>query len=488
VVYKRGRVIGACRVPTRAAIPAPWARWLDPAAIAAFIAYGLMVWWPTRNLPYFWDAAGLVVPAAHDMLKGGFWPLVPTHEYYAHPPLFIALVALAWRLFGDSRLVAHAVVLPFLPLAMTAIYLIGRRLHGRLVGFSAAALFGGCAVTLCEVGQVYFDLPVAAVAAFALLAWISGYPLLAGSIFAIATWMKIPAAMMPLGLASTLALDPSQRGHVRRWVGLAIPLAAAAAWFVYHHHVAGWWIAGEEHPMWVPSGVSVVGHRAAVFLRIVFLERYRWCLIVIAVAAVAILKRRREPLPTRELALLAVCIGAPLALFIASTFLTRYVLLILPAQLFFALLLARRAFSTTGFVMAVCGLLIAFMTTWHPTIPLTRGYELSPNEDLSYLDMIRIAERAGSYVEKKHSEAQIYGGFHEQYELGDPTMGYVHEQLDVRRCDHFWRDRVEQLIVIDAYSPEEVVCRLVASKTGASALTRFESNGKWLEMWRVPSP
>jgi hypothetical protein len=28
----------------------------------------------------------------------------------------------------------------------------------------------------------------------------------------------------------------------------------------------------------------------------------------------------------------------------------------------------------------------------------------------------------------------------------------------------------------------------VASKTGASALTRFESNGKWLEVWRVPSP
>ncbi len=462
---------------------------IDAVVTTAFVAYSVVMWWPTRNLPYFWDAAGLVVPAAREMLTHGFFPLVlGANAYYAHPPLFVALLALAWRIFGDSRGVAHALILPFLPMAMSATYLIGARLHDRLLGFAAAVLFGATAVTLCELGQIYFDLPVAAVAACALLAWVSERPLLSGFIFAIAAWMKVPAATLPLGLAGALAIDRARRCDSRRWIGLAIPLAATVAWFVYHHHVVGWWIANATKPMWVPSGPSAIARRAVVFPRIVFVERYRFCLLAIAAAGAAFHGWKRKPLPGRELAVLAACIAAPMTLFIASTFLTRYALLVFPAEFLFALLLARRAFSTWVFVLCTSALLAAFITTWHPKIPLTSAYELTPNEDLSYLDMIWIGERAAAYLENKHADAEIFGGFLEWYELSDPTMGYVSRALDLRGCDRFWPGTAEQLVVLHAYSPEEVFCHVVTAKTGARPIARFQSNGKWLEIWRVPPP
>jgi 4-amino-4-deoxy-L-arabinose transferase-like glycosyltransferase len=467
---------------------APSAHVIDAAVTAAFAAYSVVMWWPTWNLPYFWDGATLVIPAAREMLTHGFLPFVlGAHAYYAHPPLFVALLALAWRVFGESRVVAHALILPFLPMAMSATYFIGARLHDRLLGFAAAMLFGATAVTLCELGQIYFDLPVAAVAACALLAWVSERPLLAGVVFALAAWMKIPAATIPLGLAGALAIDRARRCDLRRWVGLAIPLAATVAWFVYHHRVTGWWIANATKPMWIPSGTSAIARRIVVFPRIIFIERYRAWLVALAAVSAIVLWRKRKPMPGRELAVLGACVIAPMTLFIASTFLTRYALLVFPAEFLFALLLARRAFSTRVFVLCTSALLAAFITTWHPKIPLTGAYEVTPSEDFSYLDMIWIGERASAYLENKHPDAEIFGGFLESYELTDPTMGYVSHALDFRRCERFWPGSAEQIVILNAYSPEEKSCHVVTAETGAHPITRFQSNGKWLEIWRVPT-
>jgi hypothetical protein len=378
-------------------------------------------------------------------------------------------------------------VAPFLPLAMTATYLLGVRLHGRLLGFAAAVLFGTTAVTLCELGQVYFDLPVAAVATSGLLAWVSRRPLLAGALFAIAAWTKVPAAAMALGLGVALAFDPDRRKITSEWIGLALALGATAAWFLYHYAVTGWWTASARDAT-LGATASSIGPHTMTFLRILLVEHYRWGALLLAAAGVVILVRRHEPVGSPDQAALIAAIAGPALLFITSTFLSRYALIVLPAYLVGALLLARRAFPTEVFAAAFAALLAAFLTTWHPHIPLTSQYEVTPSEDLSYQDMIRIGRRAAAYLERKHGSAEIYGGFHAQYELAEPFEGYVTRPLDVRRCDHFWRDRAEQLVLIDPYSYEEEACRFVVTRTGATALTRFESNGKWLEVWRVPSP
>jgi hypothetical protein len=53
---------------------------------------------------------------------------------------------------------------------MLATHRLGTRISDRVVGGCAAALFGGGAVVIAEYGQVYMDLPIAALLAWGLVA------------------------------------------------------------------------------------------------------------------------------------------------------------------------------------------------------------------------------------------------------------------------------------------------------------------------------
>jgi hypothetical protein len=54
---------------------------------------------PLLRLPYFWDEAGYYIPAARDLFAGSLIPYSTPSN--AHPPLVLAWIALAWRVFGE---------------------------------------------------------------------------------------------------------------------------------------------------------------------------------------------------------------------------------------------------------------------------------------------------------------------------------------------------------------------------------------------------
>src|SRR3989442_3794420 len=64
---------------------------------------------PLLRLPYFWDEAGYYIPAARDLLAGSLIP--PSTPSNAHPPLVMAWLALAWKLFGFGPLVTRCAML-----------------------------------------------------------------------------------------------------------------------------------------------------------------------------------------------------------------------------------------------------------------------------------------------------------------------------------------------------------------------------------------
>jgi 4-amino-4-deoxy-L-arabinose transferase-like glycosyltransferase len=462
----------------------------DVAIPIGLFAYAVAVWWPTRALPYYWDGAAFVVDAARDMLRAHFTPFVPTHAYFAHPPLFIAIVAAAWGLFGESRVVAHAVVFPFLPLAMGALYFLGKCLHGRLLGAAAAILFGAMPLVLAEYGQIYFDLPIAAVVVCGLFAWVAHRRATAGVLFAVAAAMKIPAVIVPGSLLVTLALSREHRREVRAYAALAPPFAIVVAWLVYHHQVTGWWFSNGDRARYVPTGATSIAEHAAILFRSCFIAQFRWVLLAGGAVAAIVLRRRGERVFAPSLVALLACVLGGVAFFVSTNvFLTRYILLILPPYVTGVLLLVRRALVRAPAFAAFTGAtLVAFVFRWHPQIAYTSRYELQPNEDLSYLDMIGIGRAAAGYVAKNHVDAEIYGGFHEIYQLTEPWQGYLEQPLAVSTCGRFERHAgVKQVVYIHGYEPEQIACHEVVNETGARAIKRFESNGKWLEIWRLPT-
>src|SRR3982074_374305 len=77
---------------------------------ALFFAGLTLLHAPLLRLPYFWDEAGYYIPAARDLFLTG--TLIPqSTPSNAHPPLVMAWLALARRVFGYSTLVTRTGIL-----------------------------------------------------------------------------------------------------------------------------------------------------------------------------------------------------------------------------------------------------------------------------------------------------------------------------------------------------------------------------------------
>jgi hypothetical protein len=430
-----------------------------------------------------------VVDAARDLLASHFHPLVAGHSDFAHPPLFVAALGLAWRLFGESRLVSHALVLPALPAAMLATYRLGTKVADRVVGACAAALFGGVAVVIAEYGQVYMDLPVAALLAWGLVAWLEARRGLACSLFCVAALMKIPAPLsVPGALLVWCVADRRARRDRRGIAALSAPFVVVASWLAYHRAVTGWTFS--RRAVTTPKGLGDFAVALqAVFDRLV-LGEWRWVLLVAALLGVAWVRARRgrwiDPAPV--LPLLAV-VGAGVLFFaVVGEFGLRYGIYLLPSALVAALYFVRAAVPrAVPFAAGVALLFALFVTTWHPRVPLTSVYEFRPDEDLAYRDVIAIGLRSAQWLAKKHPDAEIYGAGPESYELTEPWQGYVDAPLSFSSCRAFERHPdATQLVVVHAYHPQQPFCRHLTEELGAKPIKHFESGGKWLEVYEVP--
>ena len=466
-------------------------RWADPLVYLVVTAYGLTVWWPTRSLPYHWDSATFVVDAARDLLVTHFHPLVASHSDFAHPPLFVAALALAWTLCGDARLVSHPLVLPALPLAMIATYHLGKRIADRTVGATGALLFGSVAFVVAEAGQVYIDLPVGAALTAALLAWMAGRRLAASILLCGAAASKLPYPLVvPAVLGVLLALDPLRRRDLRSWLALVAPFVLVAAWLAYHLETTGWLLVRPERVVRSPGGPAALASSLVLALRLFAVGQWRWLLLA-AAAAGAIWTRLvlRRPLPWRPVLPLVTLVVAGLLFFAAVGELAlRYAIFLLPPYVLACAVFVRAALPRRPWLLLGAAAVSAlFVTTWHPHTPLTTTYVFRPDENLAYLDMISIGRRNAQWIEQKHPDAEVFGAGPEDYQLTEPWQGYVTRPLSFAACSQFQRHAgVEQLVIVHPYHQGQPTCRRLTEALGARAVKHFESNGKWLEVYLVP--
>jgi hypothetical protein len=465
------------------------ARWADRALLVFAVVYAVVLWWPTRDLPYHWDSASFVVDASRDLIATHFHPLVASHSDFAHPPLFVALLALAWQLFGDSRVVSHLLVLPALPAAIVATYRLGTTVCDRAVGAAAAVLFGGVAVVLAEYGQVYMDLPIAAVLTWGLVAWMERRRALASVLFCLAALAKIPVPLtVPAALLALLLVDRRARRDAGAIAALGAPFVVVIAWLAYHRAATGWTLS--QRRIASPHGPADFAGALEQVLARLLLGQWRWALLAGALGAIAWVRvRRKEWIAVAPVApLLAVVTAGVLLFAIVGEFGLRYGMYLLPAYFVAALYFVRAALPRAAPLAAGAALLFALLvTTWHPRVPLTTSYVFRPDEDLAYLDLIAIGEKSARWLERKRPDAEIYGAGPESYQLTEPWQGYVDAPLHFSWCKAFARhpDR-EQIVVVHAYHPQQPLCRRITEELGATPIKHFESGGKWLELYALP--
>jgi 4-amino-4-deoxy-L-arabinose transferase-like glycosyltransferase len=126
------------------------------------------------ELPYYWDEAGYFIPAARDIYTDGSFVPHSTLSN-AHPPLVMAYLALAWKLFGFHIAVARVAMLAVSALALTGLFRLAERLQNARVAAATVVCTALYPVFFAQSSLAHLDMMVAALTLWALVFYLPSY-------------------------------------------------------------------------------------------------------------------------------------------------------------------------------------------------------------------------------------------------------------------------------------------------------------------------
>src|SRR5579885_2250630 len=123
------------------------------------------------NLPYYWDEAGYFIPAARDIYAdGSFIPHSTLSN--AHPPLVMAYLAIAWKLFGFRIEVARTAMLLVSAFALTGLFRLAERVANTRVAAATVVCAALYPVFFAQSSLAHLDMMVAALTMWGLFLYL----------------------------------------------------------------------------------------------------------------------------------------------------------------------------------------------------------------------------------------------------------------------------------------------------------------------------
>lgn len=483
--------------------------------IFLLIVITVIFWLPTIDTPFWWDSAGFVVHAARYYLENNFnsfiLPSDATISAIAHPPLFAFLLALTWKIFGDSLLVSHLFYLPFIILAVIFTYLLGKKIANsknktanHLVGFSAALLLFFTPLFLAQVGIVYPEIPTAAFGVMTVYFFLKRrfwWYIISGGLM---LFMKEGSVVIILAILVTVLIrlifgifkreKINFKRILKELLVLSSPILILVVWFIWHKTATGWMFIIPSAREDFAEKVSVISFpRIFMVLRYFFLTQGR---TIISYSILALLffiflkfltKRTKEIFIQKDIIILfLVIIFVPL-LFGILEFLPRYIIFGLPFLFIIFSYLIAFVFQKKAILVSIFSFLIllgifSFYWDTHQKINYWRFPPIE--ENLEYLDIIDVGRDMAGFIETNYPDATVYTAFPSSYMLSEPFQHYVSKPINVQICTDYQEGDEVDLVVFHLLSPPEMACSLIIKELNLSLLASFEKNGKWMKIYK----
>jgi len=464
----------------------------DRLVIITIFLYSFIIWYPSRNLPYFWDSAGYIINSARQIFDVNFGSLVTDFSAYSHPPLLQILLALSWKLFGQTIQVSHILMFFFLPILLTSTYFLGKKAGNWQVGLAAAVVVATIPVVLSEYGIIYVDLPEAALITAALTLWVYKKYWQASILLTLGLLMKfIGLIIIPVMLAY-MVFQPKKDRKLHYSLSLLLPIFMLALWFWYHFSQTGWWLVKPGVMERFPErNLEYYLQLIKYIITTMFWRQGSWLMTTFGMTAliylVSVKKLKTIILNPLHQSLILYVLGTIGFFLIATEFFIRYIIFIFPVISIIWLSLIFKALGDKRyFYLTVMFIASAYIFNWHPKIPPTTIYEFAPPTNMAYKDMIALGEKTAKFISGKYSDATVYGSFPQSYELTQPHQGYISKPVKFAECDKFTIDPDStQILVIHPYAPMQIACAQLANQISTTYLARFEENGKWAVVLQV---
>jgi 4-amino-4-deoxy-L-arabinose transferase-like glycosyltransferase len=442
------------------------------------------------ELPYYWDEAGYFIPAARDIYTGGSFVPHSTLSN-AHPPLVMAYLALAWKLFGFRLAVARTAMLLVSALALTGVFRLAERVSNARVAAATVISTALYPVFFAQSSLAHLDMTAAALTTWALVLYLpraaterggdgetgrrgggeAGANVLEGrgvrralcvAVFAVAALAKETAILTPFVLCVwELLCRPAgknkklaaavcvERPRSVAW-SLALPLACVplALWFAYHRARTGYTFGNPEYFRYnVASTLSLSRVLTAGWERLKHVTYHMnlWALTLAGLAAMFLKPRRDGNVERPRIALPVQLLFAALILahvaalsVVGGAVLARYMLPVLPlVVLIWISTIWRRVPLWPLAVALVCA---AFLYRAEVNPPYSFPWE----DNLAYRDFVLLHRDAAHFLAAHTPDARVLTAWPATDELKNPDFGYLERPLRVFAVEDFKRETLEQ--------------------------------------------
>lgn len=473
---------------------------------------------PLLRLPYFWDEAGYYIPAARDLLAGSLIPVSTPSS--AHPPLVLAWVALAWRIFGPGLIVTRCVMLLLAAFSLVGFFRLAQAVSNTTVAAVSAALTAIYPVFFAQSSLAQIDLPAAGLTFWALEAYFQGRRLRMALWFSLAALAKETTILVPLALVLWELFGPalmrrnsasnvsqpilagkrfSDRLRLlaqRPYLSLLSPMLALCTWYAYHYVRTGVVFGNEE---FFRYNVSATLHPfrfvLALLLRIWQTTGYLGLYMLTLACFVAMkyparwtspeFERTREGSQKQEaestnglrpriaipiqFAFAAITVVYILTLSaIGGAVLARYMLPVVPLWILLCVSTIWRRLRAWKAVLAIAALVFIASLFLNPP------YGFAPEDNLAYCDYVRLHQRAEAFLQAHYAHARVLTAWPASDELSRPFLGYVSKPLSVVKIEDFTAEQL--LSAADARS--EFDFALVFS-------TKYQPANPFFDRWRL---
>jgi len=474
---------------------------------------------PLLRLPYFWDEAGYYIPAARDLFSGSLIPYSTPSN--AHPPVVMAWLALAWKIFGQNQIVTRSAMLLLAAFSLLGFFRLARTVANSTVAACSTLLVGIYPVFFAQSSLAQVDLPAAGLIFWGVEAYLRNdhiearAPSPALIWFALAALAKETAILIPLALvlwelaatglsavrnrgrtalegrvsdndkensASAGSLKfPAESAYRSAW--LLTPAIPLALWYAYHYVRTGFVFGNPEffrynlqstlHPLRILLALLLRIWQTVGYLDLYVLSLA--CLVAMTFAPIedAQGERPRIAIPM-QFAFLAIAIICLVSLsIVGGAVLARYMLPVVPLVIVVCVSTIWRRLRAWKAVIAVIAL--AFVSALYINPP----YGFSPEDNLAYRDYIRLHQRAERFLEQRYPSARVLTAWPASDELTRPYLGYIPKPMQVVKIEDFSTEQV--LSAADARSRFDMA--LVFSTKYQPEHTIFDRWRTWQE-WK----
>ena len=437
--------------------------WVQQLFLFALFFAGLMLLHaPLLRLPYFWDEAGYYVPAARDLFLTG--TLIPQSTLSnAHPPLAMAWLALAWRVFGCSALVTRTAMLALSAFSLRGLFRLSRIAANLPVAWTTTVLVAIYPVYFTQSSMAQVDLPAAGFTFWALAAYIEDRPWKQAVWFSLAALAKETAILAPMALFGWEVLGyfirrRSEEGCEARWdkifppagrrtcaFFLLLPVVPLAGWYAYHYAKTGFLLGNPEFFRYnVAATLNPLRVPLALGMRLWQLFGYFGLYLLTLAGLLALLRpaqlegktengiaRPRIPFWMQAAFLSVVLAYLAFMSVVGGAVLARYMLPVVPlVVLALVSTLWRRARYWKLIVGAVAIAFVAGLVSNPP-------YGFSLEDNLAYRDYIVMHAEASRFLAMRYSGERVLTAWPASDELTRPWLGYINQPFRVLRIEDF---------------------------------------------------